>query len=509
MQTQAIVSRIGHEGLNSFDSFLDFDEKSIVALQKACKEDVPAIVADAANNVTAQAAIPGVSIPSKCILRLIEAVHCAHYYKAVGRSFTSDRLHYDNVLAAFKIERQAYEAMKEDQAEPKVSLVNDKDGDRRIINWIAAFQDHCNMCFGAYGPLAYVIRDNATVEPEAQDPLDATSYYGKSGSLAQELVNRIKHNGPIYKSDNGRVFMKICEAVKGTSCESTVKAFTRTKDGRGAYLALISNHAGEVKYRSLLKSSMNYLQNVKWSGNQFPFESHVSKHRKAHDQIVECSTHIACQIISAEQKVEYLLDSITSNDNTIQATLALIRSNPVLRADFEQAASNLIEIDPFKKNRGNGTGKRPHYNISDASGIAFQGGRGESGVDLRWHSRKEFNKLTSAQKDELNSWLKTSRDGKECKKKAILKMKDAQKTRDDKEKHSKRAKKYHKKVEENLREVFAVLLKDNKSKSDSDDDSQKKDHKSSESVAANLASAVATGTNLKSILKNGNIFKKV
>ena len=55
-------------------------------------------------------------------------------------------------------------------------------------------------------------------------------------------------------------------------------------------------------------------------------------------------------VVILDTKVEYLLDSIKSNDNTIQATLALIRSNPTLRANFEQAASNLIEVDPFKEN---------------------------------------------------------------------------------------------------------------------------------------------------------------
>ena len=101
---------------------------------KIRKEDAPEIQAEVAAGISHQAAIPGVSIPSKCILRLIEAVHCAHYYRSVGRILTSDSLHYDNVLSSFKIERKAYEAMKKDQTEPKVPLVNDKNGDRRIIN---------------------------------------------------------------------------------------------------------------------------------------------------------------------------------------------------------------------------------------------------------------------------------------------------------------------------------------------------------------------------------------
>jgi len=79
------------------------------------------------------------------------------------------------------------------------------------------------------------------------------TYYGESGSLVEELIARLPHNGPIFKNDNATVFQKVEEAARGTSCESRIKAFSRKKDGRGAYLALISNHAGDIKYRAIAK----------------------------------------------------------------------------------------------------------------------------------------------------------------------------------------------------------------------------------------------------------------
>ena len=57
--------------------------------------------------------------------------------------------------------------------------------------------------------------------------------------------------------------MKIEKASRGTSVESIVKTFARTKNGRGAYFALIENHAGDQKYRAILKKHQNLLQNVK------------------------------------------------------------------------------------------------------------------------------------------------------------------------------------------------------------------------------------------------------
>ena len=156
--------------------------------------------------------------------------------------------------------------MKKEDA-PEIPKISDKNGDRKIIRWAPIFLDCMEHHYGAKGPLRYVLRDNSAVKTEQEDPLVAHvtanpaqniqgvqgTYYGESGSLVEELIARLPHNGPIFKNDNATVFQKVEEAARGTSCESTIKAFSRKKDGRGAYLALISNHAGDVKYRAIAK----------------------------------------------------------------------------------------------------------------------------------------------------------------------------------------------------------------------------------------------------------------
>ncbi len=121
--------------------------------------------------------------------------------------------------------------------------------------------------YGGKGPLRYVLRENSDVKTEHEDPLVAHvtanpaqsiqgvqgTYYGESGSLVGELIARLPHDGPIFKYDNATAFQKVEEAARGTSCEWTIKAYSRKKDGRGAYLALISNHAGDAKYRAIAK----------------------------------------------------------------------------------------------------------------------------------------------------------------------------------------------------------------------------------------------------------------
>ena len=142
--------------------------------------------------------------------------------------------------------------------------------------------------FGAKGPLKYVLRNEAIVLPEAEDPLAAFApaanknpaipgaYFGTSSSLMEELIACLPHTGPIYQNNNVTVYQKIEEVACGTSCKSTIKAFFRRKNGTGAFQALIANHAGDVKYRVIVKKRQNLLQNIKWTGNSYPLELQVS-----------------------------------------------------------------------------------------------------------------------------------------------------------------------------------------------------------------------------------------
>ena len=52
--------------------------------------------------------------------------------------------------------------------------------------------------------------------------------------------------------------MKIEEDARGTSVKSEIKSFSCRKDGRGTFQALISNHVGNVKYRSIPKKDLTF-----------------------------------------------------------------------------------------------------------------------------------------------------------------------------------------------------------------------------------------------------------
>ena len=468
LSSDAAVLRLTHEGITNLESLIDFDEKSIKLLPKVCKDDIDAIAEDVPNGIAPEPAVNGANISSISVQRLIVAADAARYYQAIGRTPTTQNMHYNNVLKNFKLEWEAFQAVKKED-DPKVPKINDRDGDRKVIRWVPTFLNMLENTHGARGPLQYVLREDPNVPPEASDPLEPDAYYGASGSLIDELIARLPHTGPIYKSDNAAVYMKIEEAARGTSCESTIKAFSRRKDGRGAYLALISNHAGEVKYRAIAKKRQNLLQNIKWTGMSYPLETHVSNHRQAFDELRECSQHITVPVPSDSQRVEYLIDSISSKDVTLSSAIGIIRANTNnMRNDFEGAASSMIEVDPYRRSTRSNKDR-----FANVSSIDFSAGRGSTGVDLRFHPKDKFLALPQDQKDELRQWLATN-DGKQAKKEYFKEKKgdsdkenekaNKRKNEDDKGNWKKKMKKAMK-TEKGLKAVFGILAEEEASNS--------------------------------------------
>ena len=132
LSSDASVNRVIHEGITDYTSLIDFDKDTIMYLPKVCKESIAAIPADPANNITATAEVPGANVSSITVQRLLVACRAAKYYDSINRVMTTSTMHYTNILSNFKIEFEAYEALKKKDA-PDVPKINDKDGDRKII----------------------------------------------------------------------------------------------------------------------------------------------------------------------------------------------------------------------------------------------------------------------------------------------------------------------------------------------------------------------------------------
>ena len=113
-----------------------------------------------------------------------------------------------------------------------------------------------------------------------------------------------------------------------------------------------------------------------------------------------------------------MLDSISSQDNALQAAMGNIRADTNgLRSDFEAASSHLIEVDPYRRSSNTDQRRQPGAKVS---AVTFAGW-GKTGVDLRWHTRSEFWNLTEEQRDKLTEW-----QGTDAGKTAVKKQRAAQ-----------------------------------------------------------------------------------
>ncbi len=95
-------------------------------------------------------------------------------------------------------------------------------------------------------PLAYVIREDEAVPPEADDL--ATNY----DTPENEMIARMPHkdaldaNLPTYIHDRSKVWQTISEVTRDDKCWTYVKPFQRTRDGRGAFLALHTHYLAPI-----------------------------------------------------------------------------------------------------------------------------------------------------------------------------------------------------------------------------------------------------------------------
>ena len=141
-----------------------------------------------------------------------------------------------------------------------------------------------------------------------------------------------------------------------------------------------------------------------------------------------------------------------------------------MRNDFEAAASALIEVDPYRCS--NKTSGNPR--TATVSAIDFSAGRGNTGVDLRWHPHKDFKKLPDDQKDDLIGWMKTQEGKKimkEGRKAATSKKKNPSKENDSNKKPNRQGWTWQKKMrkamktESGIKSVMSVLAEEEKKNS--------------------------------------------
>jgi hypothetical protein len=214
------------------------------------------------------------------------------------------------------------------------------------------------------------------------------------------------------------------EATRSTQYAASIQPFQRTKKGRGAWLALKGQYAGNDKWEAEIKRQEQLLHSRIWKGqSNFSLEQFITQHRNAFVSLQACAEHVQHQLPNEHSRVSLLLAGIQNLDAALQAAMAAIQSDDGpngKRNNFEAAATYLLPACPVAKKRQANPHKRGVAQISATDTDIDQnfqqltigdtkGGKpaiGKTGVHLRYHTNTEYKKLSVEQQNELREWRK-------------------------------------------------------------------------------------------------------
>ena len=389
---------IQEEGLSVLTDLLEFDDAGIKTLCSSVRK--PGGLITDPNDANRQIVDPGFSIPAICEKRLKWAVYGAKMYRLISRPIGHDSL---NRARLKGFERHSI-LMTEHEDPEKLPVVSKTFG---IVKAMDLVPGHLRDRLGSRKvPLAYVIREN--VQPPTLGNLKVDECVGESyDTLADELIAHTPHSGSEFAEDNAKVFQILQDMIQGTSFESSIKSFQRARNGRGAYRALCQHNLGSSKWDKIIEEAENYVMKREWNGKNYRFtlRNHVAKHREAHNEMMRASQFVDYELPNEHTRVGRLIKSIVNRDPSIVSAITHIQGNTNQRNDFELAADFLLLTAP--KMREN---TQTHRISAIKSQKAQKNGMGKSGVELRYYSRQEYNKLSKAQKKELSDWRKEKKD---------------------------------------------------------------------------------------------------
>jgi hypothetical protein len=237
-------------------------------------------------------------------------------------------------------------------------------------------------------PLAYVTREDIEVEASADDP--AANYQ----TTDLEMIARAPHETapgiphPTLVVDNFKVWEILQEICLDNNAWTWIKSFARSRNGRGAYLALHSHYLGISKSDNIQAEAENKLKNTFYSGERrnWNFERYVQIHKDQHTAI-EGLFRYGYPSLDERTKVRHLMAGIRTNE--LDTVKAQVWSSIALRGDFD-ACVDLFKT--FIQQKASSTTKT--LNISGTSterGGRGGGGRGGRGGDSR-SSRRDGNR---------------------------------------------------------------------------------------------------------------------
>ena len=347
---------------------------------------------------------PGRSIPTACENRLNMAAYGAMIYSSISRDVDTINLNRAR-LRHFKRHLDMVENHKEPDELAAISK------SFTVVKFLDQLPTYIRELHGVSKvSLAYLIRETPIPTIPLPPLLANVPWSENKNSLMEELIQYTPHNGPDFDADNARLFGILSKALSGTASMASITRYQTRRNGRAAYLALITHNLGTEKWEKMVESAENVLNQRKWNGrnSRYPLKIHIARHREAFNDMERASDHMPFNPPNETSRVRFLLNSIESTDPTICSCKTTIQADAGMKNDFELAANFILMNEPKKKDIQNHRISALTLTKGKKKGKVKTGPK--TGVELRFYKRKEWMELTQEQRDECMEIRKASRE---------------------------------------------------------------------------------------------------
>ena len=391
-----ITSDQNGQGMNSLAEFAVLTDDEVKNLCKvvrrpggmmqnpnaAAPPGADAAAAAAAAAQPAQIPNPGLAVTLRAENNLKLACYFLRYKERTSRAVTADMI----TLASVR-ELRPYREWEENHKDVEAPEINAKDWPRTI----EAIEEYLRGCLGVQKtPLVYVIHDDIAVP--AVDPA------GGYPSRQDELIARapIQDNAnqftAVYLDDRNRVWEKLSELMRDHECWSYVRPAQRNHDGRLAFSGLKGHYLGVNNVDNMSSKAEKKLQTTTYTGEKrrWNFEKYVRVHIDQHTILNGLKQH-GYSGIDERSKVRHLTNGIKTK--ALDSVKTQILSSAALRNDFSACVNLFQDFIEQDANQEKKTVTIAAVRTSDDGDV-----QPDMSVEDRYYNRKEYAKLTSAQK---------------------------------------------------------------------------------------------------------------
>ena len=333
---QDVRDALNGQGLISIGDFEGLPEDDIAEICNNARKPggtIPNPAYDPANPVAGVPQTitnPGVLVGHVIEKRLKMVRYYVHHLQKVSRTFDPAASHANlqglQNLYRFKTSEDEYDN-DIDLPERLIAVENI----RVVLEDLDNYLERKRGCTGI--PLAAYTRVVQAIPPLNRDPGYATP------SISAELIRRAPHNGPTALTDNEAVWDAVRHVTHDGPGWGWVQSFSRTRNGRQAYLALKSHYFGDAYQTRLRAKADQTLETNYYDGTKrhYTYEKYIESLQRAFTDLESTG-----EFVSNERKVRVLMTGV--HDPRLESAKNTILATPELRVSFEVASNYMAEV---------------------------------------------------------------------------------------------------------------------------------------------------------------------